>query len=113
MDMDLYDYNLVIGTDTALDKGARLDYGDSAMTHAMVFTGVDIQNDQIDKWRVENSWGDKVGSKGYFIMTDKWFDEFNYEVVVDKKYVSEDILNITKQKPIELNPWDPMGSLAR
>ena len=113
MDMDLYDYNLVIGTDTALDKGARLDYGDSAMTHAMVFTGVDIQNDQIDKWRVENSWGDKVGSKGYFIMTDKWFDEFNYEVVVDKKYVSEDILIITKQKPIELNPWDPMGSLAR
>ena len=112
MDMDLYDYNLVIGTDTALDKGARLDYGDSAMTHAMVFTGVDIQNDQIEKWRVENSWGDKVGSKGYFIMTDKWFDEFNYEVVVDKKYISENILNIAKQKPIELNPWDPMGSLA-
>ncbi|MBD61344.1 aminopeptidase [bacterium] len=113
MDMDLYDYKLVIGTDTALNKGARLDYGDSAMTHAMVFTGVDIQNDQIEKWRVENSWGDKVGSKGYFIMTDKWFDEFNYEVVVDKKYVSENILDIAKQKPIELNPWDPMGSLAR
>ncbi len=113
MDMDLYDYKLVIGTDTALNKGARLDYGDSAMTHAMVFTGVDIQNDQIEKWRVENSWGDKVGSKGYFIMTDKWFDEFNYEVVVDKKYVSENILGIAKQKPIELNPWDPMGSLAR
>ena len=112
MDMDLYDYNLVIGTDTKLDKGARLDYGDSAMTHAMVFTGVDIQNGKIEKWRVENSWGDKVGNKGYFIMTDKWFDEFNYEVVVDKKYVSQDVLNIEKQKPIELNPWDPMGSLA-
>tara|TARA_B100000029_G_scaffold277802_1_gene272233 strand:- start:1732 stop:3096 length:1365 start_codon:yes stop_codon:yes gene_type:complete len=112
MDMKLYDYNLVIGTDTTLDKGARLDYGDSAMTHAMVFTGVDIQNKKIEKWRVENSWGDKVGSKGYFIMTDEWFDEFNYEVVVDKKYVSKEIQSLSKQKAIELNPWDPMGSLA-
>ena len=112
MDMDLYDYNLVIGTDTVLDKGSRLDYGDSAMTHAMVFTGVDIQDGKIEKWRVENSWGDKVGSKGYFIMTDKWFDEFLYEVVVDKKYVPKEIQEIAKQKPIELNPWDPMGSLA-
>ena len=112
MDMDLYDYNLVIGTDTALDKGARLDYGDSAMTHAMVFTGVDIQNDQIEKWRVENSWGDKVGSKGYFIMTDKWFDEFNYEVVVDKKYLGRKLLKYLDREPVALPPWDPMGALA-
>ena len=70
------------------------------------------EDGKIEKWRVENSWGDKVGSKGYFIMTDKWFDEILYEVVVDKKYVPKEIQEIAKQKPIELNPWDPMGSLA-
>ena len=112
MDLELYDYDLVLGTDTRLDKAARLDYGDSSMTHAMVFTGVDIEDGKPARWRVENSWGEKVGEKGYFLMTDCWFDEYMYEVVVDRKYVSEEITNIRKQKPIILDPWDPVGALA-
>ncbi|MBC8514889.1 C1 family peptidase [bacterium] len=112
MDTDLYDYNLVLGTDTALTKADRLNYGDSLMTHAMVFTGVDLRDGKPQKWMVENSWGDKVGSKGYFIMTDAWFDEYNYEIVVSKRFVDKAILDIFDQDPIVLAPWDPMGALA-
>ena len=95
-----------------MDKATRLEYGDSQMTHAMLFTGVDIENNKSKKWRVENSWGSKGGDKGYYLMTDEWFDEYNYEVVVDKKYLSKKTLKLFEQKAIELNPWDPMGALA-
>ena len=113
MDMDLYDYGSVLSTDFSMDKATRLEYGDSLMTHAMLFTGVDIDGNKSTKWRVENSWGTKGGNKGYYLMTDKWFDEYNYEVVVDKKYLPKKILDLFKRKPVPLKPWDPMGALAR
>lgn len=113
MDMDLYDYESLFATDFKMDKGTRLEYGDSLMTHAMLFTGVDIEKGKTKKWRVENSWGEKGGSKGYYLMTDKWFDEYNFEVVVDKKYLPKKILDLFKREPVKLEPWDPMGSLAR
>ena len=84
MDVDLYDYESLFDTKFLMDKGKRLEYGDSLMTHAMLFTGVDIFKGKSTKWRVENSWGTKGGDKGYYQMSDKWYDEFNYEVVVDK-----------------------------
>ena len=113
LDMDLYDYGSVLSTDFSMDKATRLEYGDSLMTHAMLFTGVDIDGSKSTKWRVENSWGTKGGNKGYYLMTDKWFDEYNYEVVVDKKYLPKKILDLFKRKPVPLEPWDPMGALAR
>ena len=113
MDMDLYDYESLLGTDFLMDKGTRLEYGDSLMTHAMVFTGVDIVKGKSAKWRVENSWGEKGGNKGYYLMSDKWFDQYNYEVVVDKQYLPIRILEIFSREPVALDPWDPMGSLAR
>ena len=84
------------------------------MTHAMLFTGVDLDNNEKPvKWRVENSWGTTNGDKGYHIMSDTWFDEFNYEVVIHKKYISNDLNNLySKSDPISLPPWDPMGALA-
>ena len=113
MDNKLYDYELFFGVDSNMDKATRLEYGDSQMTHAMLFTGVDLKKNKSTKWRVENSWGNKSGDKGYFLMSDEWFDEYNYEVVVDKKYLTKDILKLFNQKPISLNPWDPMGALAK
>ena len=113
MDMNLYDYDLLFGTSFKMDKRAKLEYGDSVMTHAMLLTAVDMKGNTSLKWRIENSWGAKGGDKGYMLMTDSWFDEYTYEVVVDKKYLSKKILEIFERKPIVLNPWDPMGSLAR
>ncbi len=114
MDMDLFDFNLFYGMDFPMTKADRLEYGDSAMTHAMVFTGVDLDaKGRVKKWRVENSWGEKRGDKGYDIMTDSWFDEYNYEVVVHKDYLPKDLLSLYQKDPISLPPWDPMGALAR
>ena len=113
MDLEMFDYDLVYGTSNNMNKAERLQYGHSAMTHAMVFTGVDIAEDGLSKkWRVENSWSDKVGDKGFFQMSDAWFDEYNYEVVVHKNHVPGDVLKALDMQPIELDPWDPMGSLA-
>jgi len=113
-DMGIYDYDKVYGTEFKLDKAARLDYGYSKMTHAMVFTGVDIdETENPRKWRVENSWGTKVGDKGFYTMSDKWFREYVYEVMIDRSYLPKELLAILDTEPVKLNPWDPMGALAK
>jgi bleomycin hydrolase len=113
MDVELFDYEGVYGTAFEMTKAERLDYGASAMNHAMVFTGVDLDDEgRPRKWRVENSWGDKNGDKGFMVMTDRWFDEYNYEVVVEKKHLSPDLLDILDMEPVKLPPWHPMGALA-
>jgi bleomycin hydrolase len=114
MDDQRFNFELVYGSSPSLNKAQRLDYGESLMTHAMVFTGVDLDDEgQPRAWRVENSWGEKHGDKGFFGMTDTWFDEFNYEVVVHKKYLPEACQKLLTREPVGLEPWDPMGSLAR
>ena len=115
MDMELFNYELFYGTNFDLDKAGRLEYGDSQMTHAMLITGVDLDSkNRPIKWRVENSWGNKNGDKGYHIMSDSWFDEYNYEIVVHKSYLPDDLVKIYETKnPVKLPPWDPMGALAR
>ncbi|CAN5553809.1 aminopeptidase C [soil metagenome] len=113
MDMDLFHYEHVYGFKPEMDKAERLMYGHSLMTHAMVFTGVDVNEaGNSTKWRVENSWSDAAGDKGFFQMSDAWFDEFMYEVVVHKSFVPESVLASLTKDPIVLDPWDPMGSLA-
>ena len=115
MDTNLFDYNSFYGSEFKMDKSQRLEYGQSMMTHAMLFTGVDLdENGHPLKWRVENSWGKKGGNKGYHIMTDDWFDEYNYEVVVHKDFISKELNEIfDNQEAIPLKPWDPMGALAK
>lgn len=115
-DMNIFDHELVFGVSVKnMNKAERLIFGDSLMTHAMALTAVtekEGQEGQYEKWRVENSWGDDRGNKGYLIMTDEWFSEYVYEVVVDKKHIPEDILEVLKQDPVVLPAWDPMGALA-
>ena len=97
----------------SLDKAARLGYGESLMTHAMVFQGVNLDDDGKPKlWRVENSWGKDHGHDGYDLMTDDWFSEYVYQVVVDKKYLTDEELAAYNSEPTPLAPWDPMGALA-
>ena len=113
LDMGIFDYENVFQTSFKMNKQARLEYGDSEMTHAMLLTGVDVKNRKSAKWKIENSWGTKSGNKGYMMMTDEWFDEYTYEVVVDKKYLSKKLLKYLNLDPITLAPWDPMGALAK
>lgn len=77
-----------------------------------------LQNKEVpeegsERWRVENSWGSDSGNSGYLMMTDQWFSEFVYEVVVDKRHVPQEIIDILQQDPVVLPPWDPMGALAQ
>ena len=112
-DTQLYDYESVYKTEFTLSKADRLIYGQSSMNHAMLFTGVDIVDGEVRRWRVENSWGEKAGKKGFFIMNDSWFDEYMFEIAAEKSRLPEELQEALKQEPIVLPPWDPMGSLAR
>ena len=95
-----------------MTKGAMLDTRESAMNHAMVITGVNLENEKPTKWKIENSWGDKKANKGYHVATDSWFTKFVYQVVVNKKYLTEEERNVLNTEKIRLRPWDPMGTLA-
>lgn len=100
--------------EAGLDKAARLEYGESVMTHAMTIQGVNLDAEGVPtRWRIENSWGDDHGKKGYDVASAAWFDEYVYQVVVDKKYLTKEELDAYESEPIELAPWDPMGTLAR
>ncbi len=100
--------------EAGLDKAARLDYGESLMTHAMTLQGVNLDADGAPtRWRVENSWGKDHGRDGYDIASDAWFDEYVYQVVVNKKYLTDEERAAYEMEPVELAPWDPMGALAR
>ena len=111
---DLFEYGRVYGFDFDLDKEQRVRFGDSAMNHAMAFVGVDVDEDGTTtrRWRVENSWGDKIADKGYFTMSDDWFTEFVYEVAVPKSMLPEEYQKALEESAISLPAWDPMGALA-
>ena len=111
-DDNSYDYQSLLDFDMSFDKAAMLDFHQSAMNHAMCLTGVNIKNDKPTRWKVENSWGKDTGNQGYFIISDSWFDKYVYQAVINKKYLNEIELECYKNKPIELDPWDPLGTLA-
>ena len=95
------------------DKAQSLDYGDSAMNHAMVILGVNLDSKgKPDRWRIENSWGKEAGNEGYYVASDEWFEDYVYQVVVNKKYLDAATKKLLGQKLIELEPWDPFGTLA-
>ena len=112
MALNTYDYEKLFDTELTMTKAEALDYGESMMDHAMVLTGVDLVNNRPTKWKVENSWGPKVGTKGYFVMSDAWMDQCCYQIVINKKYLSDQLKQAAAQEPIVLKPWDPMGTLA-
>jgi bleomycin hydrolase len=112
-DAGLYDLPSVYGTAFDLDKAARLAYHESAMTHAMLFTGVDVLDGVTRRWRVENSWGPDRGKDGFFTMNDSWFGQYVFEIAARKNALPADLQTALDTEPIVLPAWDPMGALAR
>ncbi len=108
----LYDFASVLGMPIGLAKAERLDYlGEIAGGHQMVLTGVDLVEADPVRWKVENSWGDERGQKGYFVMSDGWFEEYVYQVVVRRDYLPADLQAALEREPQVLPPWDPMRGL--
>ena len=96
-----------------MSKAERLLTGESAMTHAMVLTAVHLDKDGMPvRWRVENSWSETAGTDGYFVMSDKWMDEFCYQAVIDKSVLGKEVREVLKKEAKVLPLWDPMGALA-
>lgn len=107
--LDNFDYGSIFGTTFGMDKAQRISTFDSGSTHAMTLTAVDLDaNGNPVKWMVENSWGADSGQKGYLIMTADWFREYMFRLVVNKKYVPENILKAYDTKPIMVMPEDPL-----
>ncbi len=110
----MHDFTASMDIRLTQNKAGRLDYSESLMTHAMVLTGVDLdENGKAKKWKVENSWGEKVGNNGYFVASDAWMDEYTYQIVVRKEFLTAAELAAYEAEPLVLSPWDPMGALAK
>ena len=108
-DTENFDYGSLMGTTFGMNKAERISTFDSGSTHAMTLTAVDLDaNGKAKKWKVENSWGASWGQQGCMIMSDRWFREYMFRLVVDKKYVSEELLKLNEQKPVTVTPEDPL-----
>ena len=112
-DTALFEYPALYDTTFHLDKADRLLYHDTEMTHAMLFTGVDLADGRPRRWRVENSWGSDKGKDGFFTMNDPWFDEYVFEIAARRSQLTDELRRALDQEPIVLPAWDPMGALAR
>jgi len=112
-DAKLFDYEGVYDKAFTMGKADRLIYHPSLMTHAMLLTGVDVVDGKPNRWRVENSWGDDTGKKGFFTMNDSWFAEYMLEIAAPRDRLPAELQEALDLEPIVLPPWDPMGSLAR
>ena len=109
LDVNNYDFGSLLGTTFGMDKKQRIQTFSSMSAHAMTLMAVDLdENGKPKKWMVENSWGAQSGYKGHLIMTDEWFNEYMFRLVLETKYVPKKVLDIFKQKPVRLPAWDPM-----
>ena len=108
-----FDYETPFGFPIEFEKGGMLDFAQSAMNHAMLIVGVDLDEEgKPRKWKIENSWGTDNGIAGYYVMSESWFSKFVYQAVVSKELLSEEERKAAEGEPVRLNPWDPMGTLA-
>ncbi len=112
-DVGLFDLAPVYDTEFTLDKADRLLVGETEMTHAMLFTGVDVLDGSTRRWRVENSWGSDKGKDGFYTMNDSWFDEYVFEIAARRDSLPEELQQALAAEPIVLPAWDPMGALAK
>ncbi len=109
LDLELYDYELLFDVDLRWDRSERMAYLQQRPTHSMVFIGVDLHAGKPTKWKVENSWGDAMGEKGLFQLSDSWFQEHVFGITVHRKMLGKKLTELAKQEPIELAPWHTLA----
>ncbi|PKK98606.1 MAG: hypothetical protein CVV57_06645 [Tenericutes bacterium HGW-Tenericutes-2] len=112
-DDESYDFENMLEMNLFMTKEDELDYSQGSMNHAMVITAVNMSDEKPNRWKIENSWGDANGQKGYYLASDTWFDRYVYQAVIHQKYLTEEMRKAWKKDPKILKPWDPMGSLAK
>lgn len=108
MDAQLFLESNLLGVDLAMSKADRLASRQGEVSHAMTLTGVNLVDGQPNRWKIENSWGDKNGDKGYFVMTQDWFEQYTYEAVINKKYLDDQTKAILESKPVVVDAWDSL-----
>lgn len=109
MDPGILEYELLFNTEFRMNRAERMQFLQARLTHNMVILGVDLVNERPSKWKIENSWGDEHGHKGIFMMTDAWFDEYVYALVVNRKYLDDAQSALLEQQPVVLPPWHPLA----
>lgn len=109
LDPAVLEYELLFDTGFSMDRAQRMQFLQARLTHNMVLLGVDLVDDRPVKWKIENSWGDEVGNKGIFMMTDAWFDEYVYAVVVNRRYLDKEQAALLRKKPTVLPAWHPLA----
>ena len=109
LDTELYQTDKLFGVDTKMSKADRLATGEGFATHDMTLVGVDEDHGHIRKWKVENSWGDKYGHKGFYEMSQPWFEDYVYDVVVRKEFLTDEQVKLAEGPAIDLKPWDNIG----
>lgn len=109
LSLDNYDTESLFGVKFGMNKKQRILTRESGSSHGMALVACDVDaKDKVTKWQLENSWGAKAGNNGYLTMTDEWFDQYMFRVVVNKRFVDAETLKILQQIPMKLPPWDPM-----
>jgi bleomycin hydrolase len=109
MDPGMLEYDLLFNTPFTMDRAQRMEFLQTRLTHNMVILGVDLVDDRPVKWKIENSWGDEYGQKGVFLMTDSWFEEYVYALVVNRRYLNDEQVALLGQRPTVLAPWHPLA----
>jgi bleomycin hydrolase len=107
LDVNNYSYDALFGVKFGMDKKQRIKTFESGSTHGMALVAVDIKDDKPQKWLLENSWGE-TGFEGHLIMTNEWFDEYMFRLVIHKRFIDEETLKLLDTEPVMLPPWDPM-----
>ena len=111
-DIDIIDYSIVGMNTSNMDKESRLKTFSSLPNHAMLITGYHSEDNKIKRWKVENSWGKSSGTEGYLIMTDKWMEEYVFQILINKSLLTKEELLVLEKDAIAIEPWDPLGTLA-